>query len=109
MSSVTGGRNGRAATDDDRVAEHAQLVDEAELDGRRGQAGAADRDVPVGRVERRSGLLGQWRLGEPGVALDAVERVAEDDLGIAHQTSANAAPGSLSRIDGSFSHGSIVS
>ena len=34
----------------------------------------------VGRVERRSGLLGHRRLGEPGVALDAVERVAEDDL-----------------------------
>jgi hypothetical protein len=49
----------RAATDDDRVAEHAQLVDEAEFDRLRGQAGAADRDVLVGRVERRSGLLGQ--------------------------------------------------
>src|SRR5439155_7187653 len=61
-------------------AEHAQLVDEAELDRRRGQAGAADRDVLVGRVERRSGLLGHRRLGEPGVALDAVERAAEDDL-----------------------------
>ena len=49
----------RAATDDDRIAEQAQLVDEAELDRGRGQAGAADRDVLVGRVERRSGLLGQ--------------------------------------------------
>jgi len=47
----------RAATDDDRIAEHAQLVDKAELDSRRGQAGAADRDILVGRVERRSGLL----------------------------------------------------
>src|SRR5919106_2107240 len=70
----------RAAPDDDRIAEQAQLVDEAELDRRRGQAGAADRDVLVGRVERRSGLLGHRRLGEPGVALDAGERVAEDDL-----------------------------
>src|SRR3954454_21068820 len=70
----------RAATDDDRVAEHAQLVDEAELDRRRGQAGAADRDVLVSRVERRSGLLGHRPLGEPGVALDAVERAAEDEL-----------------------------
>ena len=70
----------RAATDDDRIAKHAQLVDEAELDRLRGQAGAADRDVLVGRVERRGGLLGQRRLGEPGVALDAVERAAEDDL-----------------------------
>src|SRR5215204_6324537 len=49
----------RAATDDDRIAEHAQLVDEAELDSRRGQAGAADRDVLVGRDERRGDLLGQ--------------------------------------------------
>src|SRR5687767_706009 len=49
----------RAATDDDRIAEHVQLIDEAELDRRRGQAGAADRDVLVGRVERRSGLFGQ--------------------------------------------------
>src|SRR4051794_30261338 len=31
-----------AATDNDRMAEHAQLVDEAELDRRRGQPGAAD-------------------------------------------------------------------
>ena len=30
-------------------------------------------------------------------------------FGIAHQTSANAAPSSLSRSDGSVSHGSIVS
>src|SRR5215216_4452246 len=73
-------QEGCAATDDDRIAEHAQLVDEAELDRRRGQAGAADRDVLVSRVERRSGLLGHRRLGEPGVALDAVERAAEDDL-----------------------------
>ena len=49
----------RAATDDDRIAERAQLVDEAELERRRSQAGAADRDVLVGRVERRGGLLGQ--------------------------------------------------
>src|SRR5215217_553117 len=70
----------RAATDDDRIAEHAQFVDEAELDRRRGQAGAADPDVLVGRVDRRCGLLRHRRLGEPGVALDAVERAAEDDL-----------------------------
>src|SRR5207248_7620724 len=70
----------RAPTDNDRIAENAQLVDEAELDRRRRQAGAADRDVLVGRVERRSGLLGDRRLGEPGVALNAVERAAEDDL-----------------------------
>src|ERR687898_2022377 len=70
----------RAATDDDRVAEHAQLVDEAELDRLRGQAGAADLDVLVGRLERRGDLFGEWRLGEAGVALNAVERAAEDDL-----------------------------
>jgi hypothetical protein len=70
----------RAATDDDRIAEHAQLVDEAELDRRRGQAGAADLDVLVGRVECRGDLFGERRLGEPGVALDTVERAAEDDL-----------------------------
>src|SRR5438477_7303873 len=64
----------RAATDDDRIAEHAQLVDEAELDRRRGEAGAADLDVLVGRVERRGDLFGEWRLGEAGVALDTVER-----------------------------------
>jgi Tn3 transposase DDE domain-containing protein len=70
----------RAATHDDRMAEHAQLVDEAQVDSRRGQAGTADRDILVGRVKSRSGLLGHRRLGEPGVALDAVERAAEDDL-----------------------------
>ena len=48
-----------APTDDDRIAEHAQLVDEAELDRCRGQAGAADRDILVSRVERGDGLLGQ--------------------------------------------------
>src|SRR5829696_294569 len=108
---VFGGRwqERRAATDDDRVAEDAQLVDEAELDRRRGQAGTADRDVLVRRVERRGDLLGQRRLGEPGVALEAVERAAEDDLRDGAQTSANSAPSSLSRSDGSVSHTNIVS
>src|SRR5215204_6292899 len=69
-----------AATDDDRMAEHAQFVDEAELDRLRSQTGAADRDVLVRRGERSSDLLGHRRVGEPGVALDAVERAAEDDL-----------------------------
>src|ERR671930_752169 len=49
----------RGATDHDRIAEHAQLVDEAELDRLRGQAGASDLDVLVGRVEGRGDLLGQ--------------------------------------------------
>jgi hypothetical protein len=44
----------RAATDNDRIAEHAQLVDQAEPDRRRCQARAADRDILVGRVQRRS-------------------------------------------------------
>jgi hypothetical protein len=44
----------RAATNDDWIAEDAQLVDEAELERRRGQVGAADRDILVGRVEHRS-------------------------------------------------------
>src|SRR5215208_5579997 len=70
----------RPAADDDRISEHAQLVDEAELDRRRGQAGAADLDVLLGRLERRSDLLGHRPFGEPGVALNAVERAAEDDL-----------------------------
>jgi hypothetical protein len=70
----------RAATDNDRIAEHAELVNEAELDRRRGQAGTADRGILVGRVERRSNLLGHRRLDEPGVGLNAVERAAEDDL-----------------------------
>src|SRR5215211_3828966 len=70
----------RAATDHDRMAEHAQLVDEAELDRCRGEAGAADLDVLVGRGECRGDLFGERRLSEAGVALDAVERAAEDDL-----------------------------
>jgi hypothetical protein len=52
-------------------AEHAQPVDEAELDRGRGQAGAPDRDVLVSRVERRCGLLGNRRLGEQGALVDA--------------------------------------
>jgi hypothetical protein len=99
----------RAATDDDRVAEHAQLVDEAELDRRRGQAGAADRDVLVSRVERRGGLLGHRRLGEPRVALDASSVRLKTTFGIAHQMSANATLSSATRNEGSVSHGSIVS
>jgi hypothetical protein len=39
----------RAAADEDRVAEDVQLVDEGELDRSRGQAGAADLNVLVGR------------------------------------------------------------
>src|ERR687893_993782 len=70
----------RAATDHNGIAEHAQFVDEAELDSRSGQAGAADRDVLVGCVQRRSRLLGHRCLGEPGISLDAVECAAEDDL-----------------------------
>ena len=78
-SSVTGSRNGMPppTTTGWRTS---QLVDEAELDRRRGQAGTADRHVLVGRVERRSGLLGHGGLGEPGISLNAVERTTEDDL-----------------------------
>ena len=97
----------RAATDDDRIAKQAQLVDEAELDRRRSQAGATDLDVLVGHVERRGDLLGHRRLGEPGVAGRCRVRLKRT-FGIAHQTSANAAPASLSRSDGSVSHTSIV-
>jgi hypothetical protein len=48
------------------------------------RAGAADLHVLLGRVERRGDLLGQWRLGEAGVALDAVERPfrTQDPLGV---------------------------
>src|SRR3712207_42718 len=70
----------RTATADHRIAERVQLVDEAAPARGRGQAGAADADVLLSRLERGSGLLGHRRLGEPGVALDAVERAAEDDL-----------------------------
>jgi hypothetical protein len=99
----------RATADDDRIAEHAQLVDEAEFDRRRGQAGAADRDVPVSRVERRSGFLGHRRLGEPALPWTLSSVRLKTTFGIAHQMSANAARGSLSRSDGSVSHTSIVS
>src|SRR5215217_1896978 len=73
-------QEGRAAADDDRIAEHAQLVDESELDRCRGQAGAADPDVLISCFERGTGLLGHRPRSEPGVALNAVERAAEDDL-----------------------------
>ncbi len=99
----------RAATDDDRIAEHAQLVDEAELDRRRGQAGAANRDVLVGRVERRSGSSAIDASASRALPWTLSSVRLKTTFGIAHQTSANAAPSSLSRIDGSVSHGSIVS
>jgi hypothetical protein len=91
------------------VAEQAQLVDKAELDRRRGQAGAADRDALVGRVERRSSLLGHRRFGEPGVALDAVECAAEDDLRDRAPDVGERGPELVSRSDGSVSHTNIVS
>src|SRR4028119_2091175 len=68
------------ATGAARAAAPAQRGDEAGPERLRGQAGAADLDVLVGRVERRGDFLGHRRLGEPGVALDAIERAAEDDL-----------------------------
>src|SRR4051812_50036293 len=46
----------RAATDDERVAEHAQLVDEAELDRLGGQAGPADRDVIAHQTSAKAAL-----------------------------------------------------
>src|SRR5438067_9230448 len=70
----------RAATDDDRMAEHAQLIDQAELDRGRGEAGAADLNVLVSPGKCGGDLLLQRPLGEPRIALDAVERAAEDDL-----------------------------
>jgi hypothetical protein len=59
-------------------------------------------------VERGRDFLGHRTVGEPDVALHAVERAAEDDLRQL-QTSANSASSSLSRIDESVSQGSIVS
>ena len=58
-SLVTGGRKGRegrAATDDDRIAEHTQLVDEAELDRCRGQASAPIETVAQAAPARRASL-----------------------------------------------------
>lgn len=84
-------QEGRATTDDDRVAEQTQLVDEAEPDRCRG------------------GLLSQRCRGEPSVALNAVERAAEDDLRDGAPNVGERGPSSLLRIDGSVSHGSMVS
>src|SRR5215208_6768457 len=58
----------RAAADDDRMAEHAQLVDEAELEGLRGQAGAAERAAEDGLRERAPGV------GERGPELVVAHR-----------------------------------
>jgi hypothetical protein len=92
------------------MAEHAQLVDEAELDRCRGEAGAADLDVLVGRVKCRGGLFGERRLGEPGALPWTLSSVRlKTTFGSAPQTSAKASVSSLSRSDGSVSHTRIVS
>ncbi len=62
-----------------------------------------------GRVARCGDLVDERRLGEAGVALNAVERAAETTFGSAHQRSANASVSSVSRSDGSVHHTSIVS
>jgi len=98
-----------AATDDDRISEHARLVDEAERDRRCGQACPSDRDVPVSRVERGSDLLGHEASASRALPSTRSSVRLKTTFGIAHQTSANAALSSLSRIDGSVSHGSIAS
>ena len=80
MSSVTGGRKG---------------VPPPTTTGLRNGRSSSTRPSPIAAaarpappiatslsvdVERRGGLLSQRRHGEPGVALDAVKRAAEDDL-----------------------------
>jgi hypothetical protein len=88
----------RAATDDDRIAEYAQLVDEADLDRCRGQAGAADRDV----IADRMAMTDAWsrtrshpvlQMGDPG-SLDGshllelrlgVPQVVKEALTVAEQ------------------------
>ena len=99
----------RAATDDDGIAKHAQLVDEPELERLRGQAGAADRDVLVGRVERRGDLFGTVASASRALPGTQSSGRLKTTFGSAHQTSANAASDSVSRSDGSVSHTSIVS
>ena len=81
----------RATADDDRIAEHAQLADEAELDRRRGQAGAADRDILVSRVERRSGLPATDASASRALPSTLSSVRLKTNFGSAHQTSANAA------------------
>jgi hypothetical protein len=75
--------------DDDRIAEHAQLVDEAEPDRCCGQAGAADRDVLAGRVERRSDLLGQ----------PAAQQIAAELQGHKQSKSVNLLTSKIVRVD----------
>src|SRR5215218_7305300 len=58
----------RAATDGDRMAEHAQLVDEAELDRRRRQAGPG-----FVVAQRRIRLPHEHRLVQPAAAQIAAE------------------------------------
>ena len=71
----------RAATHDDRISEHVQLVDESKLDGR----------------------------SEPGIALDSVERAAEHDLRDGAPQLGERGIEPSSRMAGSVSHGSMVS
>jgi hypothetical protein len=63
------------------VDAHAVLVDEVGVCGRRGERGAADRDLAVARLRAESlDLIGDAPLGEPRTALHLGERVREHDL-----------------------------
>ena len=80
-------QEGRAATDDDRIAEHAQLVDEAELDRCRGR--------PAPPIETSLSVASSAAASDASASralpwtLSSVR--LKTTFGIAHQTSANAA------------------
>src|SRR5215212_3136590 len=73
MSSATGGRNGVPPPTTTGLRNMLSS-------STRPSSIAADPDVLISCFERGAGLLGHRPRSEPGVALDAVERAAEDNL-----------------------------
>jgi hypothetical protein len=90
---VTGGKEGRAATGDDRIAEHPQLMDQVEFERLHGWAGAADRDVPISFAASATATSSTTGASASRALPTTWSSVRlKTTFGTAHQTSANAAP-----------------
>ena len=82
----------RAAADDDRIAEHAQLVDQAELDRRGEQAGAADGFSLSVAASAAAASPATDASASRALPWTRSSVRLKTTFGIAHQTSANVAP-----------------
>ncbi len=91
------------------MAEHAQLVDDAELDRGPGQAGATDSECLSVASSAAAASSATDAAASRALPRTPSSVWLKTTFGSAHQASANAASSSLSRIEGSVSQTSIVS